>query len=301
MPEIDTGAVTLHYDTHGDPGDETVLLIHGLGAQMTLWDLGFIAAIVDHGYHVVRFDNRDVGLSTKTEDAPPDLLPLVMATLAGQAPTVDHYTLSDMAADAVAVLDGLGIARAHVVGASMGGMISQTVAIDHPGRVASLTSIMSTTGDIAVGQPEGDTLMRLLAPAPTERAAAIERTVDIARHIAGPHFDEARARELAAFHYDRCFHPIGVVHQMVAIAASGDRTEALRSLEVPTVVIHGTVDPLITVSGGEATAAAIPGAELVTFDDMGHDLPEVHWPAIAAAIAGVARRGAHEVPAAPER
>ncbi|MEM9033273.1 MAG: alpha/beta fold hydrolase [Actinomycetota bacterium] len=301
MPEIDTGSATIHYDTHGDPAAEAVLLVHGLGAQMTLWDPSFIAAIVDRGYQVVRFDNRDVGLSSKTEEPPPDLLPLVMAALGGQEPKVDHYTLSDMADDAIAVLDALGIDRAHVVGASMGGMISQTIAIDHPERVASLTSIMSTTGDATVGQAQGDTLMQLMAPVPDDRDSAIERSVQIGRHISGPHFDEVRARELAAFHYDRCFHPIGVAHQMVAVIASGNRTDALRQIDVPTVVIHGVLDPLVTLSGGEATAAAVPGAELVTFDDMAHDLPEIHWPAVVDAIVGVAQRGSLEVPAAPER
>lgn len=213
-----------------------------------------------------------------------------MAALSGQEVTGSQYLLSDMAADAVAVLDHLSIDRAHIVGASMGGMIVQTMAIERPERVASLTSIMSTTGAPTVGQAEGDTLMQLMAPTPPERDAAIERTVTISRAISGPHFDEERSRRLAEFHFDRCFHPVGVAHQMAAIIASGDRTEALAGLDVPTVVVHGEVDPLVTISGGEATAEAIPGAELVRFAEMGHDMPEVLWPAIAAAIEGVARR-----------
>lgn len=290
MSEIDTGSATIHYDTNGDPADPTVLLVHGLGAQMTLWDMAFVERIIERGYRVVRFDNRDVGLSSKSDGPPPDLLPLVMAALAGSTPDLDHYTLSDMAADAIAVLDAVGAERAHVIGASMGGMIAQTIAIEHPERVASLVSIMSTTGETSVGQAEGDTLLQLLAPIPEDRDGAIERTVTIARHIAGPHFDEERALELASFHYDRCFHPVGTAHQTVAIVLSGDRTAALRRLDVPTAVIHGAVDPLITPSGGEATAAAIPGAELVTFEEMGHDIPEVLWSDVIDVIDRTARR-----------
>jgi pimeloyl-ACP methyl ester carboxylesterase len=290
MPEIDTGSVTIHYDTHGDPSHPTVMLVMGLGAQMTLWDQGFVDELVGRGFHVVRHDNRDVGLSSKTDGPPPDIMSMVMAALTGQEVRGSAYLLSDMAADAVAVLDDLGIERAHIVGASMGGMIVQTMAIEHPGRVASLTSVMSTTGSPTVGQAEGDTLMQLMAPTPPDRDAAIERSVAISRAISGPHFDEDRSRSLAEFHFDRCFHPVGVAHQMAAIIASGDRTEGLGRLDVPTVVIHGEVDPLITISGGEATARAIPGAELVRFAEMGHDLPEVLWPAIVDAIEGVARR-----------
>ena len=289
MPELVTHEHTLHYDTHGDPADPAVLLVMGLGAQMTLWDVGFVEELVGRGFHVVRFDNRDVGLSSKTEAPPPNVLAMVMAALSGQEVTGAHYTLSDMASDAIAVLDHLGIERAHVVGASMGGMIVQTMAIEHPTRVASLTSIMSTTGSPTVGQAKGDTLMQLMAPVPEEREAAIERNVKISEAISGPLFDEARSRAIAAFHYDRSFHPLGVAHQMAAIVASGDRTEQLKELEVSAVVIHGEADPLITISGGEATAEAIPGAELLRFAEMGHDMPEKIWPDIADAIEDVAR------------
>lgn len=290
MPELTTTEHTLHYDTHGDPSDPTVLLVMGLGAQMTLWDIGFVEELVGRGFHVVRFDNRDVGLSSKTDAPPPNVLAMVMAALSGQEVTGAAYLLSDMAADAVAVLDHLGVDRAHVVGASMGGMIVQTMAIEHPDRVASLTSIMSTTGSPTVGQAEGDTLMQLMAPVPAEREAAIERSVKVSEAISGPLFDEARARAIAEFHHDRSFHPVGVAHQMAAIVASGDRTDRLRELDVAAVVIHGEVDPLVTISGGEATAEAIPGAELIRFAEMGHDLPERIWPDIADAIEGVARQ-----------
>ncbi len=290
MPELHAKDHTLHYDTHGDPADPTVLLVMGLGAQMTHWDVGFVEELVGRGFHVVRFDNRDVGLSTKTDAPPPNVLAMVMAALSGQAVTGAAYLLSDMAADAVAVLDHLGVERAHVVGASMGGMIVQTMAIEFPERVASLTSIMSTTGSRDVGQAQGDTLMKLMAPVPDERDAAIERSVRITEAISGPLFDEVRSRAIAEFHHDRSFHPVGVAHQMAAIIASGDRTERLRELDVAAVVIHGEVDPLVTISGGEATAEAIPGAELVRFAEMGHDMPEKIWPDIADAIEEVARR-----------
>ncbi|MEM8903646.1 MAG: alpha/beta fold hydrolase [Actinomycetota bacterium] len=290
MPELVANDITIHYDTHGDPTDPTVLLVMGLGAQMTLWDVDFVAELVGRGFHVVRFDNRDVGLSSKTDGPPPNVMAMFMAALSGQAVTGSAYLLSDMADDAVAVLDHLGVDRAHIVGASMGGMIVQTMAIDHPDRVASLTSIMSTTGEPGAGQAEGDTLMQLMAPTPDDREAAVSRSVKISELISGPHFDEARSRSLAELNFDRCFHPIGVAHQMAAIIASGDRTPKLAELDVPTVVIHGEVDPLVTISGGEATAAAIPGAELVRFAEMGHDMPPKLWPEIGDAIEGVARR-----------
>ncbi len=289
MPELAAKDHTLHYDTHGDPSDPTVLLVMGLGAQMTLWDVGFVEELVGRGFHVVRFDNRDVGLSSKTDAPPPNVLAMVMAALSGQEVSGAHYTLSDMASDAVAVLDHLGIDRAHVVGASMGGMIVQTMAIEHPARVASLTSIMSTTGSPDVGQARGDTLMQLMAPVPDERDAAIERAVKVSEAISGPLFDEARSRAMHEFNYDRSFHPLGVAHQMAAIVASGDRTEQLKELEVSAVDIHGEADPLITISGGEATAEASPGAELLRFAEMGHDLPEKIWPDLADAIEDVAR------------
>jgi pimeloyl-ACP methyl ester carboxylesterase len=292
MPTATANGIELAYETMGDPADPTVLLVMGWGAQMTLWPDEFCKMIVDRGYHVVRFDNRDVGLSAKTEGEPPNLMAMFMAAMAGQQPSADSvpYTLSDMAADAVALLDVLGLDRAHVVGASMGGMIAQTIAIEHPERTASLTSIMSTTGDRSVGQAKPEVITALLAPAPQDREEAIERSVAAGRMISGPHFDEERSRELAAFHFDRCFHPVGLVFQMAAILASGDRTDALASVSAPTTVIHGRVDPLVTLSGGEATAKAIPGAELVVIDDMGHDLPMPRWPEVVDAIDAAARR-----------
>ncbi len=290
MAQASVGAVTLEYETHGDPSDPALLLIMGLGAQLTVWDDGFVDELVARGLHVVRFDNRDVGLSTKTTGSPPDLVALIGAAMGGTSPPEVPYTLSEMAADAVGLLDHLGIEAAHVVGASLGGMVAQMVAIEHPARVLSLTSIMSTTGARDVGQATGGTLGLLLGPLPKGREAIVDRGIDVTRAIAGPHFDEDRARRRAETGYDRCHHPVGVAFQMAAVVGTGDRTDRLGGLDVPALVIHGAVDPLVTLSGGEATAAAVPGARLVVLDDMGHDLPEPLWGRIADEIAAVVTR-----------
>jgi pimeloyl-ACP methyl ester carboxylesterase len=276
------------YERFGDPGAPPVLLVMGLATQMLGWPDEFCEALVDRGLHAIRFDNRDVGLSSHLHDAPD---PDVMAALSGDTSSA-AYTLSDMSADTIGLLDALGVDSAHVVGASMGGMIAQTIAIEHPGRVRSLTSIMSTTGDDAVGQPTQAALGALLAPPAASREEAAERTVAAFRVIGSPGFelDEAALRERALLAYDRGYDPRGVARQLVAIRASGDRTGGLRSLSVPTLVLHGADDPLVNVSGGRATAAAIPNAELVVFDGMGHDLPRGLWTAIADRIADLVHR-----------
>ncbi len=286
MATATNDGIELTYEAIGDPDDPTVLLVMGWGAQMTLWPDDFCKQLAEHGYQVVRFDNRDAGLSSKTEGEVPNLMQLFLGSMSGAPPDPEDvpYTLSDMADDAVAVLDAVGVDRAHVVGASMGGMIAQQIAIEHPDRVRSLTSIMSTTGDRTVGQADQEVMTALLTPAPTDRDGAIERAVTSGRMIAGPHFDEERSRQMAGFHYDRCFHPAGMVFQMAAIMASGDRTGKLRELDVPTLVVHGAVDRLVTPSGGEATARAIPGARHLVLDEMGHDLPVPLWGEIIDAI-----------------
>lgn len=291
MAKADNDGVQLEYDSFGDAADPTVLLVMGFTAQMIAWDEEFCRRLAAHGLRVVRFDNRDCGLSSKTGAELPSVMALLAQVQAGQEITVDApYTLSDMAADGLAVLDALGVGAAHVVGASMGGMIVQQMAIEHPDRVLSLTSIMSTTGDPRVGQGQPEALAALMAPPPTDRQAVIERGVEVGRAISGPLFDEEGARLRSTEAHDRSFHPLGAVFQMAAIAGTGDRTEGLRRLSVPALVIHGAVDPLIGLSGGEATARAIPGAELVVIDDMGHDLPEPRWPDIIGAIASLAAR-----------
>jgi pimeloyl-ACP methyl ester carboxylesterase len=259
MTAIKANGITIEYETFGDAGSPPVLLIMGLGAQLTLWDTRFCTALANAGYYVIRYDNRDVGLSTTFEEAT----------------TSPAYTLSDMAADAAGLLDSLGIDSAHIVGASMGGMIAQTFAIEFPTRTRTLVSIMSTTGDQTVGQPKPEALAPLLAPPPTTRDEAIEAGVKIGRIIGstGFTFDERAVRDRAAASYDRSFNPAGTARQLAAIMAQPDRTAALGELNAPALVIHGEADPLVTPSGGKATAAAIPGSKLKLIPGMGHDLP----------------------------
>ncbi len=288
MPEAHNGDIALHYDTFGSPDNPTVQLVMGFTAQMIAWRDEFCQLIADAGFHVVRHDNRDCGLSTKTEGPLPDTMAFIVAGQTGAPMPAAPYSLSEMAADAIAVLDAIGVDKAHIVGASMGGMIVQTMAIEHPDRVASLTSIMSTTGNPTVGQATPEAMVALLSPPPEGREAIIEQGVATGRVLAGPLFDADAHRAFSERSYDRMFHPAGAAFQMAAIISSGDRTEKLAALDVPTLVIHGLADQLITLSGGEATAEVIPGARLVVHDDMGHDLPPVLWPDIVAEISAIA-------------
>ena len=280
--------IDIAYESFGDPRAAPVVLLMGLGTQMLGWPDGFCEALAGHGLHVIRFDNRDIGLSTHLADAP---VPDVRAALLGDTSSAS-YRLSDMAADTIGLLDALGLDSAHLVGASMGGMIAQTAAIEYPPRVRSLTSIMSSTGDPSVGQATPKALAALLSPPATTRAEAIDRTVSIVRVIGSPGFelDEADLRRRTGIAYDRSNDPIGVGRQLVAIAASRDRTAGLRSLSVPALVMHGADDPLVDVSGGRATARAIPGAELLVYEGMGHHLPRGLWTEIARGIAALAQR-----------
>jgi pimeloyl-ACP methyl ester carboxylesterase len=290
MPNVPANGIDIEYDDFGDPSNPTLLLVMGLGAQMIVWDERFCQQLADRGFHVVRYDNRDVGLSTKLENAP---VPDVVAAMGGDGSSA-AYLLGDMADDGVGLLDTLGIDKAHIVGASMGGMIVQEMAIRHPDRVLSLCSIMSTTGSREVGQPTPDAMSQLLRPPPTTREDAIELSVEASRVIGATGFplDEDRIRARAGEAWDRCHYPMGIARQLVAIMASGDRTEKLQRLDVPTLVIHGESDPLVTLSGGEATAKAVPGAELLVIPGMGHDMPEGAWPQIVDAIvANTGKRG----------
>jgi pimeloyl-ACP methyl ester carboxylesterase len=288
MPRAHVNGLELEYDTFGDATNPPLVLVMGLGAQMTTWETGFCALLADGGFHVVRFDNRDIGLSTYFDELPePDLGALASGDL-----TTAPYLLSDLAADTAGLFDALGFERAHVVGASMGGMIVQQLAIDRPDRLLSLTSIMSTTGDPAVGQPEPEALAGLMRPPVATREQEIEDSVAWYRLIGSPAYpaDEAYLREKATRNYDRAAHPAGALRQAAAVVASGDRTEKLRDVRVPSLAIHGENDPLINVSGGKATAEAIPGAELLVFPGMGHDLPRPLWPALTDAVIAHARK-----------
>ena len=280
--------VEIAYETFGDPADETILLIMGLGVQMLGWDEQFCRTLAGRGYRVVRFDNRDVGHSTKVEGGP---RPDIMAALTGDMSSAS-YKLEDMADDSVGLLDELGVKAAHLVGASQGGMIAQTIAITHPDRVLSLVSIMSTTGERSVGQPHPEALPALLTRPPEGKDGFVEFVVGAWKVIGSPGFeaDEEALRAHAAASYDRGIYPDGTARQLLAIGASGDRTEALRDLDVPTTVIHGTEDVLVDVSGGKATAAAIPGAKLELIEGMGHDLPVQLWPRFVELITENAER-----------
>jgi pimeloyl-ACP methyl ester carboxylesterase len=292
MPNVTANGITIEYDEFGDPNGRPLLLIMGLGAQMILWHEEFCEQFAARGYRVIRFDNRDAGKSTWFPHlGVPDVMGAVTAALARQ-PVDAPYLLRDMAADAVGVLDALQIDTADIVGASMGGMIAQTVAIDCPERVRTLTSIMSSTGNPDLPPASPDALAVLLAPPPRTRAESIERSVTVFRTIGSPGFpfDEAGVRERAERSYERGFNPDGTVRQLVAILASGSRTEALRSVTAPALVIHGKDDPLVPLAAGRATADAIPGAELLAIDGMGHDMPRALWPRLVEAIDTLAAR-----------
>jgi pimeloyl-ACP methyl ester carboxylesterase len=284
MGQVAANGIQIEYETTGDPADPPLLLIMGLGAQLIAWDDDFVRELASRGLHVIRFDNRDQGLSTWFDDAGvPDV---VSAAATGVIPE-PAYTLADMADDAAGLLDALGIEQAHVCGVSMGGMIGQTLVVRSPAKVLSLVSIMSTTGDPAVGWQHPEALALLMAPAPSDRDAVIESAVKGAAVIGStgyPRHDDT-IRRLAAASYDRGFHPDGAARQLVAIASAPDRTEALRAVRCPTLVIHGEADPLIDCSGGRATAEAIPGADLWMIPGMGHDLPAELFSPIAERIA----------------
>lgn len=287
MPRVQANGVELEYDTFGDPADPALVLIMGLGAQLIDWPEEFARQLAGHGFHVLRFDNRDAGKSTWLDDLPvPDLAALLAG---GGAPP---YTLADLADDTVGLLDALDIDRAHIVGASMGGMVAQRVVLDHPDRVLSLTSIMSTTGDPSVGQPSEAALAVLLRPAAPDRASAIAGAVSGYRVFASTGFDitDEYLRDRAEAAYDRGYHPVGGTRQLAAIVTAEDRTTGLHGVTVPALVIHGEVDQLIDPSGGRATAAAIPGADLLLVPGMGHDLPTGAWPQIVDAIVRTAKR-----------
>jgi pimeloyl-ACP methyl ester carboxylesterase len=278
-PRRRVGEIELAYETFGEAGRPAVLLVIGLGAQMVGWHEDFCRAL-SVGRHVVRFDNRDAGESQWLEGQVD-----IAACAAGDTSSA-VYTLEDMAGDAVGLLDALGIEQAHVVGASLGGMVAQTLAIRHPQRVASLTSIMSTTGEPGLPQATEAATDVLLSPPAASRDEAMDRAVAARRVIGSPGFqrDEEEIRERAALAWDRGMNPAGFARQLAAVYASGDRTQALRSLDVPTLVVHGEDDPLVPVAGGRATAAAIPGAELWVVPGMGHDLPRQLWPELIARI-----------------
>ncbi|MBO0870182.1 MAG: alpha/beta hydrolase [Micromonosporaceae bacterium] len=287
MPRARSNGVELEYQTFGRPGDPAMLLVMGLGAQLIDWPEAFCTGLVQRGFFVIRYDNRDCGLSTDLDQMG---VPDIAAVFAGTEPA--PYRLADMATDAVGLLDALGIRRAHLVGASMGGMICQQLTIDHPDRVLSLCSIMSTTGDRSVGGSTPEAVAVLLRPAAATRAEAVAGALAASQVLGSIGFEasEDAQRRRAEQKYDRAYRPDGRRRQLAAIYASPDRTEALHKVSVPTVVIHGALDPLVDPSGGRATADAIPGAELVIIPGMGHGMPPDAIPAMLDAITRTARR-----------
>jgi pimeloyl-ACP methyl ester carboxylesterase len=279
--------IELCYETFGDPSDPTALLVMGLATQMIGWPDEFCMELAERGFHVVRFDNRDIGRSTHVQGPPPTI-----AQLLTRSKKPARYRLSDMADDAAGLLRELDLAPAHVIGASMGGMIAQMIAARHPGSVLSLTSIMSTTGAFSKGQPAVRLLPIFLSRPRHGREESVERVVKVFAAIGsrGLPQDMDLIRDLAERSYDRDHDPNGPGRQLAAIIASGNRTAELKRIKAPTVVIHGTDDPLVRPSGGRATARAIPGAELVKIEGMGHDLPRAAWPRIIDAIVANTKR-----------
>ena len=283
---VTANEIELCYDTFGESTNPPLLLIMGLGTQMIRWDEAFCKQLASKGFWVIRYDNRDVGKSTKFDAAGvPNLMELQLKVKQGEPLSVP-YTLEDMALDAVGLLDVLNIKQAHVVGVSLGGMIAQTVAIHHPERVRTLTSIMSTTGNPELPAPKPEVLMLISQAPPANRDENIEHYVKRQQILNGPHFpiDEAYVRTFAGRAFDRSYYPQGTARQIGAIVASGSRKEALQTVQIPTLVIHGDADPLVPVEGGRDTAASIPGAKLVIIEGMGHDIPLAVAPQIIDAI-----------------
>lgn len=286
MTAITANDITIEYDTFGSPDDRPLLTIMGFGAQMTRWRPEFCQMLADAGHYVIRFDNRDVGLSQKfPELGIPDIAAMAAAVQAGEQPNVP-YTLFDMADDAAGLLDALGIETAHICGASMGGMIAQCMAIQHPHRMRSLTSIFSTTGNPDLPPASPEAMAALTSPAGNTLEEVLDRAERNAQIIGGSTYvdpvEDVRARAKAD--YERSFYPEGTSRQMAAIAATGNRKPALQSVKIPTLVMHGKADPLVPVEGGIDTHEAIAGSRLVLFDGMGHSLAEALWPDIVKAI-----------------
>ncbi|MBW1984246.1 MAG: alpha/beta hydrolase [Deltaproteobacteria bacterium] len=287
MPHVKANGIQIEYDTFGDSSAKPLLLIIGLGAQMIDWDEKHCRRLADNGHYVIRFDNRDIGLTTKLDDAGiPDIMEAYNLLAQGKQLTAP-YTLDDMADDAVGLFEALNVEKAHICGMSMGGMIAQTIAIRHPEKLLSLTSIYSSTGNPELPPPTPEAMEVLLAPPPEKKEAYIEYLLNVFKTISGPGFpfDKKWHRELTVQRYERSFYPDGVGRQLMAILAHGNRKSALASVSVPTLVIHGSDDPLVPVEGGKDTAEAIPGAELIIIEGMGHDLPhDGAWPQIVEAI-----------------
>ncbi len=288
---VDANGMKICYDAFGDPEATPVVLVMGLAAQMILWDDEFCRTIASQGFFVVRFDNRDIGRSSHLDGARVPKVPELMLAGANRMFQRPIYTLVDMAKDVLGLMDALGLPTAHVVGVSMGGAISQVLAIHFRSRLRSITSIMSSTGNAKLPRAKPEAVQVLFKPTPPDRDAYLARYVETWRVLGGTHFPFDRERTLAqgAASYARSINPPGPRRQLLAIIASGDRTKALQGVTTKTLVLHGTADPLVPIEGGRATAAAIPGARLIELEGMGHTMPRELWPQITAAIVAHAR------------
>ncbi|MBE2222647.1 MAG: alpha/beta hydrolase [Anaerolineae bacterium] len=283
-PEIvSANGIQICYDAFGNPNNPALLLVGGLSMQLIGWDEALCTMLAERGYWVIRYDNRDTGLSTKFAEAG---TPNIMAAMQG-LPISAPYHLSDMAADAIGLLDALGVEQTHVLGVSMGGMIAQTIAINHPDRVLTLTSIMSTTGEMSVSMPKPEGLAFFTAPPATDLESYIQNEINWVKGNYGSGFDweETAVIQKATATWERGTYPAGAARHTAAIIASGSRQEALEKLAIPTLVIHGKEDIIVPVEGGIATAEAIPNAKLILIDGMGHAMPPELWPEIVAAVA----------------
>ncbi|MFF7362751.1 alpha/beta fold hydrolase [Streptomyces sp. NPDC008125] len=288
MPNVVVSpGVSIAYESFGDPGHPPVLLVMGLGAQMLAWHEDFCRTLADRGRYVIRYDNRDCGLSTTFDEHPVDTGEFFATVGAGDIPAalaMVPYRLRDMADDGLGLLTALGIERTHVVGTSMGGMIAQTMALSSPERVLTLTSMMSSTGESEYGRSSPEAQAAVSAPKPTDREGYVTAAENELVWASRRYGDATALRELAAASYDRSFYPAGIGRQLGAMVLSGSRADALRELRVPTLVIHGLDDTLIAPSGGRRTAELVPGAELLLIPDMGHDRPRELWPVLVDAL-----------------
>lgn len=276
---IEANGIEICYETFGNALNPAIILIMGLGSQMIYWPIPFCEKLAENGFWVIRFDNRDVGRSTKFDHAQPPSATALTANLLWKKPVATPYQLDDMADDTVGLLDALGIERAHIVGLSMGGMIAQLVALNYPTRVLTLTSIMSTTSERDLPWPSMQALTMLLKKRPSAREAYIESGLTISKQLSGSRYktDESVMRALAELAFDRCFYPAGTGRQLGAVAATSGRRKRLRQLNIPTLVVHGDEDPLVPISSGRDTASAIPNADLMVIEGMGHTFPPQVW------------------------
>ena len=298
MPNVRVNGISLEYEEFGEKDSTPLLLIMGLGAQMVVWHEAFCKRLAGRGFRVIRYDNRDVGLSTKFREQCPDPGQLLPDVLQGKNINLP-YTLNDMADDAAGLLQALGIPAAHVVGASMGGHIAQLFAIHHPRQMLTLTSIMSSTGNPNLPQAEPEILALLLKTVPDEREARVQQTMETWRALSGPgfEFDEAGIREIIEMSLDRDPDSTGRGRQLLATMSAGSCKEALANVKAPTLVIHGDADPLVPIAGGYDTVEAIPGAKMLVIEGMGHGLPEGAWPRVIDSIVELAQKASEVVSA----